>query len=319
MTRVWPPLSVHDQDMPWHCGDPLGEQRRLESGVGVVDLANRGVVAVTGADRLTWLNDLTTQLLLGLTPGESALALILSPNGHVEHELHLVDDGSTTWIVTQPGQTATLVDYLDRMRFMLRVEVRDATSEVAVVWEPVHERDGERPTWLVPEPFASRGYAGREVIVDRAALQERLDAAPQAGSWALESLRVAAGMPRFGCETDHRTIPNEVDWLGSAVHLNKGCYRGQETVAKVHNLGQPPRRLALVHLDGSSEELPVHGDAISVNDRAVGWIGTAVRHHELGSIALAVLKRNVAVDAALAVDHAGITIAASEDPAPAGW
>lgn len=317
--QVLPPDSVHDQGMPWHCGDPFLEQRLLASGQGIVDLANRGVVTVTGADRLTWLNDLTTQLVNGLQPGQSALALILSPNGHIEVELHLVDDGTTTWIVTEPGQTAGLVEYLDRMRFMLRVEVHDRSGEFGVVWEPMHEVDAGHPTWLVPEPFAARGFAGREVILDRAALQTRLDSAPQAGSWALEALRVAAGMPRMHCETDHRTIPNEVNWLGSAVHLNKGCYRGQETVAKVHNLGQPPRRLALVHLDGSSEDLAVHGDAITSNGRPVGWIGTAVRHFELGSIALALLKRTVALDAPLAVEHQGVMIAASEDPAPAGW
>lgn len=317
--RVLPPESVFDQGMPWHFGDPFAEQRLLASGQGVVELANRGVLAVSGPDRLTWLNDLTTQLVNALQPGQSALALILSPNGHVEFEMHLVDDGATAWIITEPGQSTPLASYLDRMRFMLRVEVRDASDDHAVVWEPIPEVDALSPTWLVPEPFASRGFAGREVIIARAALQDRLDAAPQAGSWALEALRVAAGMPRVNCETDHRTIPNEVNWLISAVHLNKGCYRGQETVAKVHNLGQPPRRLALVHLDGSTEELPAHGDVVALAGKPVGWIGTAVRHCELGLIALVMLKRNVAVDAALVVDHQGTAISAVEDPAPQGW
>ena len=316
---VLPPEGLVDQAVAWHYGDPFGEQRLLTQGAGVVDLSNRGVLTVTGADRLTWLNDLTTQLVNGLGVGESALALILSPNGHVEYDMHMVDDGQTTWVITQPGQNDGLLKYLDSMRFMLRVEVADASDSHAVVYEPVREIDAEFPTWLVPEHFAQRGLSGREVVIPRSSVSERLNASQQVGTWALEALRVAAGMPRMNCETDHRTIPNEVDWLGSAVHLNKGCYRGQETVAKVHNLGQPPRRLALIQLDGSTEDLPAHGDVIFVAGKAVGWIGTAARHHEEGNIALAVLKRNVAVDAPLVVDHHGELISAVEDPSPAGW
>ena len=79
---------------------------------------------------------------------------------------------------------------------------------------------------------------------------------PLAGIWAAEALRVAAWRPRLGFETDHRTIVHEVDWLRTAVHLHKGCYRGQETVARVHNLGRPPRRLVFLHLDGSGHVLP---------------------------------------------------------------
>ena len=316
---VQPPALVFDQEMAWHCGDPLGEQRNLVGGIGIVELTNRDVITVSGPDRLTWLNDLTTQLVKDLVAGQSALALILSPNGHVEYELHLADDGETCWIITQPGQAETLISYLERMRFMLRVEIANVTENFAVVWEPLHAADAHHPSWLVPEPFAARGFAGREVVVPRDQLASRLHVAPEAGSWALEALRVAAGMPRIHCETDHRTIPNEVNWLNSAVHLNKGCYRGQETVAKVHNLGQPPRRLALVHLDGSDDELPVHGEEVTCNGKVVGWVGTAVRHYEDGNIALVLLKRNVAVGEQLVIDHNGRQITALEDPAPAGW
>jgi tRNA-modifying protein YgfZ len=108
---------------------------------------------------------------------------------------------------------------------------------------------------------------------------------------------VAAGQPRLGLETDHRTIPAEVGWIGSAVHLDKGCYRGQETVARVHNLGRPPRRLVLLHLDGSDALLPAHGDpVVGADGRAVGFVGTAARHYELGPIALALVKRTVSAD-----------------------
>jgi folate-binding protein YgfZ len=306
VTAVPPPEGSADPGVPWHHGEPLREQRALAEGRAVVDLSNRGVVTVTGVDRLTWLTDLTTQVLSGLPPGDSALALILSPHGHVEHELHAVDDGDTTWLIVQPGTAPALVDYLRSMQFMLRVEAADRTADCAVVWEPVREVD---PAVLErPAPFV-----GREVIVPRSALAERLASGEPAGTWALEALRVAAAVPRLGLETDHRTLPHEVGWIGPGVHLAKGCYRGQEAVARVHNLGHPPRRLALLHLDGSDENLPQHGDPVVVDGREVGWVGTAAWHHELGPIATAVVKRSTPVAAPAAVRTADGEVAATQE------
>lgn len=312
---IAPGPGVHDQGMAWHFGDPFREQRALAGGRGIVPLDNRGLVTVTGSDRLGWLHSLTTQHLTSMAPGSSTLALILSPHGHVEFELHLVDDGHATWIITQPDQAKPLAAYLTSMAFMLDVAVADRSSEFAILWEPVSEPDAQRPTWVVPGEFAAAGYRGRELIVDRADAGELLAGRDDlAGSWALEALRVAALMPRIGCETDHRTIPNEVGWLTSAVHLDKGCYRGQETVAKVHNLGQPPRRIAALHLDGSSDQPPAHADRVFHGDREVGWIGTGVQHFELGPIASAVLKRSTPLDAELVVRAAdGSTMAARQE------
>jgi folate-binding protein YgfZ len=120
-----------------------------------------------------------------------------------------------------------------------------------------------------------------------------------AGMWAYEALRIAAHQPRLGLDTDHRTIPHEVGWIESAVHLDKGCYRGQETVARVHNLGHPPRRLVLLHLDGSADRLPGHGDPVENDGAQVGFVGSAARHYDLGPIALALVKRTVPTEAAL--------------------
>jgi hypothetical protein len=122
--------------------------------------------------------------------------------------------------------------------------------------------------------------------------------------WAFEALRIAAHVPRFGLDTDHRTIPHEVGWIGTAVHLNKGCYRGQETVARVHNLGHPPRRLVFLDLDGSVDQLPAHGDPVELDGPAegntvVGFTGSAARHYEQGPIGLALVKRTVPVAATL--------------------
>jgi folate-binding protein YgfZ len=284
-----------DQEVAAHYGEPMHEQRALEAGTAFVDRSNRGVVRVQGPDRLSWLHSLMSQHLEGLQPYEPTQALLLSPNGHIEHHLELVDDGEAVWAHVEPGTAPALVEFLDKMRFMLRVEVADVSADHAVVTgpAPAGESKGEL-AFLDVSGTVTR-------IVPRASGLESLapDLRP-AGIWAYEALRIAAHRPRFGLDTDHKTIPHEMGWIDSAVHLNKGCYRGQETVARVHNLGRPPRRLVFLHLDGSVDTLPRHGDPVEIpGGRTVGFVGSAARHHELGPIALALVKRNVPVDAEL--------------------
>ncbi len=313
-----------DAAVPWHFGDPHREQVWLREGASAVDVSNRDVLSVTGPDRLSWLHSLTTAHLERLPVGGSALALILDPQGHVEHELRLTDDGVRTLISVEPGRGEALIGYLDAMRFMLRVEVA-AEPELAALWSTVPGAlPGQVRRWEQPAEFRGAGSTeagadrggdasryvphrpdalpGAEVLVPRGGLEAALSAAPhRSGTWALEALRVAAAVPRLGFETDYRTLPHEVGWIGSAVHLAKGCYRGQETVAKVHNLGRPPRRLALAHLDGSAHDLPAHGDPVVVDGREVGWVATVARHYELGPIATVVVRRGVDPGAALLV------------------
>ncbi len=207
------------------------------------------------------------------------------------------------------------------MRFMLRVEVADRTAEYAVLGEP-HDAEsapGEPLAWRDPWPglvgdttaygpvegHPGQAWHWRELIVPRADLAAAVGDRALAGIWALEALRVAAWRPRLGFETDHRTIAHEVDWLRTAVHLHKGCYRGQETVARVHNLGRPPRRLAFLHLDGSGHTLPERGSAVLAGERPVGFLTSVARHYEDGPIALALLKRSTPVDAPLQAGGVG--------------
>ncbi|MCE0539813.1 folate-binding protein [Kineosporia rhizophila] len=313
------PVEGIDSGVAWHYGDPVGEQRRLEAGQARADLSNRGVIRIAGPDRLTWLHSMTTQHLSGLAPFTSTEALLLTPNGHVEHDLHLVDDGSATWITVEPGTAGELVAFLQRMVFMRRVEVADVTADWAVVGEAVDsESTGEPLAWRDPWPDLAVGGAlytadeievaghpewkWREVLIPRAEFEQQVAAGEfdgAAGTWAVDALRVAAWRPRHGFETDHRTIPHELDWLRTAVHLEKGCYRGQETIARVHNLGRPPRRLVMLHLDGTMNELPAPGATVLNGEREVGRVTTAARHHELGPIALAVLKRSTPPDVQL--------------------
>lgn len=261
------------------------EQRALLAGDGFVDLSHRDVLRITGPDRLTWLHALTTQFLEGLAPGVWTDVLLLTPQGRIEHDFTGYDDPAasdgqgTFWAHTEPGAGAALVEFLDRMRFMSRVEVA-----------------------LVDDRFVIGRVAADGTLVTE--LVDDLEAVPgtPVGTYAWEALRIAAGRPRFGVDTDDRTIPNEVGLLGRAVHLDKGCYRGQETVARVHNLGRPPRRLVLLHLDGSVDHLPAHGTEVTFDGKAVGVIGSSARHHELGPIALAVVKRNTPTDVTLQAD-----------------
>ncbi|MFC5727438.1 MULTISPECIES: YgfZ/GcvT domain-containing protein [Nocardioides] len=277
-----------DAGVAAHYGSLYGEQRALAEGHGFVDLSHREVVRISGPDRLTWLHSLTTQFFEGLEPGRWVTALVLSPQGHIEHAFAGVDDGEAFVGHTEPGRATALIGFLERMKFMSRVEISDVTAELAVCWRP----------------------SGRYDLVPRDQLAAYAQAAgPAAGLWAFEALRIARGEPRFGIDTDERTIPNEVGWLDgdhewAAVHMDKGCYRGQETVARVHNLGRPPRRLTLLHLDGSENRLPAPGLPVTLGaeGKVVGAVGSSARHHELGPIALALLKRNVDVAAPLEVD-----------------
>lgn len=273
-----------DSGVPAHYGDPLREQRTLFASGGVIDRSHRGVIRVSGPDRLSWLHSLTSQHLETLPPGEVREALVLSPHGHVEHHLVLSDDGEATWVMVEPGTAPALVDYLDAMRFMLRVEVADLSAAFGVITTVT---GGDATDLIVPREEVARQVAATGL--------------PLAGHAAWEARRVALRVPRLGFETDHRSIPHELGWVTSAVHLDKGCYRGQETVARVHNLGRPPRRLVFGYLDGTSDELPSPHTPVELDDKAVGYLGTAVHHAELGPVALAVIKRQTPDDAELTV------------------
>jgi tRNA-modifying protein YgfZ len=293
---AWP-----DEGVAAHYGDPMREQRAMTHGQVLVDRSNRGVVKITGPDRLTWLHSLTSQHLERLAPGSTAEALILSPQGHLEHHLTLTDDGTAVLAHVEPGTAQALTAYLDSMRFMTRVEVTDLTSELAVLTLAGSLPAGSPAEHAIAEA-ATTSLFGTDLIVPRDRIADVAGklAVPVAGIWALEAARIAARVPRPGLDTDHKTLPHEVGMIETAVHLDKGCYRGQETVARIHNLGHPPRRLVFLHLDGSVDRLPAHGSALTLADGTeAGFTGSAARHFELGPIGLGLVKRMVKVDATL--------------------
>lgn len=319
-----------DEGVAAHYGEPMHEQRALERGTGVVDLSHRGVVTVSGPDRFTWLHSITTQHLSALEPGISTEMLVLDPHGRIEHAAAVIDDGERTWLLTEAAGAEGLVAYLESMRFAMRVEVA-VRADLATLGTSAHGPDigGALVQWRDPWPVTATGstrygpadhehpggqWQAAMWVVPRADLAEQVAAAERdgegvrpAGMWAWEAMRVASWRPRHAREVDERAIPHELDWLRTAGHLEKGCYRGQETIARVFTMGRPPRRLTMLHLDGSEHITPEVGATVRNGEREVGRVTTVARHHELGPVALAVVKRSVDPDATLTVDGLAAT------------
>ncbi|MGJ4844441.1 YgfZ/GcvT domain-containing protein [Leifsonia sp. Le1] len=330
-------VDIADVGVAAHYGNPLSEQRALADGRAIVDLSDRAVLTITGPDRLSWLNSLTSQSLLGLAPGESTETLLLDVTGRLEHAVRIVDDGETLWMLVDSAEAEGLLAWLTSMRFMLRVELADRTADLATIGTigdpalPIAAPNGVPLIWHDPwravtpgghqyargeHPGASWTWSERLVPRDAlGSIAARVTAGefPVAGTLAADALRIAAWRPRFATEVDEKTIPHELDWLRTAVHLTKGCYRGQETVAKVHNLGHPPRRLVMLHLDGSEGVHPERGAVVTNDGKEVGTITSSALHYELGPIALAVVKRSTPADATLVVDADGTAVAAAQE------
>jgi hypothetical protein len=310
-----------------HFGDILGEMRAVARGDAIVELPDYEIVQVEGPDRLIWLNSLITQLVLELGPGVTHDALILDPQGRIEHAFLIGDDGLCTWLLTRPGRGEALAAWLSSMKFRMQVTISHE-PEAWLVFASSGEvaLGGSTPAIRLVDPWprvseGSIGYAlephpGADfsVVYDVYPRDSAtgFTGVPRAGTLALLGLEIAAGRPSLH-EVDAKTLPHELDWLRTAVHLNKGCFRGQESVAKVHNLGHPPRRLVLLHLDGSESVIPVAGDVVMQGEKEVGKITRAAWHYELGPIALALIKRSVDPEGELSVVNGNTVIPANQE------
>ncbi|WP_141807528.1 YgfZ/GcvT domain-containing protein [Nocardia bhagyanarayanae] len=335
------PPGTPDATVAWHYGNPFGEQRAAAERVAVIDRSHRFVLSITGAERLTWLHTISSQHVANLADGRSAENLDLDLNGRVQHHFVLTDLDGTVWIDTEADHGPALLDFLRKMVFWADAQPREATDHA--VLSLLGPRVGELTTALgvaeLPDTYAAvplpgGGFLRRmpwptadsfDLVIPRERLTEwwgKLTeaGAEPAGMWAFEALRVTALRPRIGLDTDERTIPHEARWIGGpdehgAVHLDKGCYRGQETVARVHNLGKPPRHLVLLHLDGSADERPTPGTDVTAGGRAVGRLGTVVDHYELGPIALALIKRAIPAGTELVAGPSAASIDPDSVPA----
>ncbi|MEY3316923.1 MAG: hypothetical protein RLZZ503_125 [Actinomycetota bacterium] len=307
--------------------NPLVEQREFVAGSSAVLLEEKSVLVVSGEDRLTWLNDLFSQKLDDLKPGVSVEALWLDAQGRIVRDFHIVDDGEKSWLITYSTELANLLTQLQRMVFRAKVTIEDVSEDYAVVATWAKDVSGSVISWQDPWPEVTAGgwrygegpsepWNYRESLVPVDQVDSVWKEFKHCGTMALDALRVAAMRPTGPNEIDEKALPHEFDWLASAVHMNKGCYRGQEAVAKVHNLGHPPRRLVFLHLDGSAHALPDLGDEIfGTDDVAIGKVTSVGQHHEMGPIALGLVKRNTPVDIELRVVNAatGESLSATQE------
>ena len=292
------------------------------------------MLTISGRDRLGWIDSLTSQSVAHLAPGESGETLLLDGNGRIEYAVRLIDDGVVLWLLLEREEAGGLLAWLSSRRFVLRGELADRSADFATVgtlgqpalaiaaphgvplawrdpWMSV-SRGGYQ--YAVPKRHPAAGWTYSELLLPRAELAELSSSAiPVVGLLALEALSIAVWRPRFAAEVDEKTIPHELDWLRTAVHLDTGCYRGQETVAKVYNLGHPPRRLVMLYPDGSDTVPPSRGDDVVLEDKTVGQVTSAARHYELGPVALAVIKRGTDPTAELLVLTGGLGVPATQD------
>ena len=380
---------------PEHFGNPLREQALLAQGQAWAWLS-RDVIEVSGADRLSYLTTVSSQVLTDLeNDGQSRQVLFLDANGHILYAAlavaglvpapaeQLAPGEQSVLLLVDAGCGDGLAQLLNSRRFMLRVQaqVRPDLQVAGAIGDGVQKLAGVVEnlvtTWSDPWPGITPGgstyftgtrhpganYRAGGVVVALEAGQTAPDQAAasgqeitpgqapgpsqaaasgqepgqalaaagltqgltQVGELAWEALRIEAGLPRWAREVDARAIPNELDWLRTGVHLNKGCYPGQETIARTVNLGRPPRRLVQLQLAGWQGQLPEVGARVylPVGDnpagKVVGTITSVARHWELGNIALALVRRGVPAQAELAVDlEAGYESASQEllvDPA----
>ena len=272
-----PVESGPDAGAPWHYGDPYAEELALESGQALVDLSHRPVLRVAGADRLTWLHALTTQHLTDLAPHAWTQALVLSPQGHVEHHLTLVDDGEQVLAHVEPGtaRRAAGLPALDGLLVRGRAERRVGGPRRRTV-------RGRRPVRPARGP---RGRAGRRAR-PRRAVGGRGAAGRATGSrgctWTPTTGRCP---PRSAGWARHAGAPGQ----GLLPRAGVGRARAQPGPAAAPSRAAPAGRLDQRRCPRTATRSSTRPTAA-----AVGFVGTAARDRELGPIALALVKRNVA-------------------------
>lgn len=308
-----------DAAVPAHYGSPAREQRALLAGTALVDLSHLEVVTVSGPDRLTWVHSLTTQHLTDLKPGESTELILLTVEGRIQVAAYVVDDGETLHLITDAGFGEELRSFLQKMKFMMRVEIvlRDdlallggygstAVPRAVLTWRDPWPAVGAKSVAYGPgtDDHPARGQERFIALLPKGELMAAIEEweGTMAGMLAWEAQRIVDLRPRPAIDVDEKSLPHEWDWLRTAVHLEKGCYRGQEAIARTVNLGRPPRRAVLLQLDGSEERLPARGTEILMGEKTVGTVTSAARDMDHGPVALGLLKRNTPVDAALTVD-----------------
>ena len=302
------------EGVAWHYGSPLVEQRIFETGTGLVDRSNRKVIKVEGPDAPTFLNNILSQKVDSVENGFTAGALDLDAQGRIQHTMQVTVVDGVFYLDTSAAEFDTLIGFLTKMIFWSEVTVKEA--DLAII--TLLGQEIALPDAVFARRVDWNGPSRIDVAIRRENLEEGVDKLLEAGAkltglMAYTAERVKALEPAAGVDLDDKTIPHEIPhWIGrgehlGAVHLTKGCYRGQETVARVDNLGRSPRVLVLLHLDGSAPLDPVTGAEIKAGARTVGRLGTVVHDADYGPIALGLVKRS-ALDKELHIDDVSVNV-----------
>jgi len=279
----------------------------MDALTSIVDRPDLATLALSGADVLRYLHAVSTQHTLDLVPGDASQALLLSPKGRIEFAFRLVVLEQGALLDTDAEAAPALAERLARFVFRHDVAVGTPRPRAATLLGPGAGTVLEAAGLPVPGPGRAAA-AGPELVVRdtpvgvdllgpgapaAAAALERAGAAPgPARLWELA--RVARGLPAAGRELTDDVLAEEAGLLGSHVHLDKGCYPGQETVARVHNLGQVQRRLAGLRFEPSGDGLPApRTDLVADDGRRAGQLRSVVDHPTLGPIGLAYVRRVV--------------------------
>ena len=305
-----------------------GQYRALRDLAGLVDRSERAKLVLTGSEAVDYLQGQITNDVEAVAVGEGCYAALLDRKGHMRADLRVLrvaDD--ELWLDTEAIAGSAVQQHLEMYKIGRDVEIADEAADraiVSVIGPAAAELTGARP--LSPEyahrEIAIGGARARAVATDvgidliiasdaepvRRALVEA--GAVEVSEAAAEIVRVEGGRPRFGAEMSEATIPAEAGIDERAVSFTKGCYIGQETVARLHYKGKPNRHLRGLRLDAPARS----GEAIGLGDREVGRIGTACVSPALGPIALAIVRREAEPGARVTVGETGVQAEVVELP-----
>ncbi len=303
---------------------PLDEHRVLREGCGLVDRSERGKLALTGGEAKEFLQGQLTNDVEALTPGKGLYAAFLTHKGKMLGDVRVLDLGDELLLDTERVGLQELFTMIRRYKLGRDVELHKRTVECGLLSlvgprargvVGADERLDEEEHSCVRVDLAGRSVVlvstdvGVDVICAAADVAAVAGALREAGAEPVsessaESLRIERGRPRYGLDMDADTIPQEAGLNERAVSFTKGCYVGQETVARLHYRGKPNRHLRGLRLSEPAD----HGDPIHLGERAVGAVGSASVSPTFGPIALALVRREA---------KPGDTVAVGEDGAPA--
>jgi tRNA-modifying protein YgfZ len=306
-----------------------GQYRAMKEAAGVLDRSARGMLAVRGPDAVEFLQGQLTNDVEALDRDSGCYSALLDRKGHMQADMRVLRlSDHDLWLDTEPEAFGAVERHLRMYSIGRDVEIEDVSEEwalLSVIGPAAHEVSGAGP--LSPEHSLRRvrrdGVEILAVATDLGVdLLARAGQAPELravlGSTeavdvteaAAEILRVESGRPRFGREMTSATIPQEAGIDERAVSFTKGCYIGQETVARLHYRGKPNR-----HLRGLRLQAPVaDGDEIRLGDREVGRIGTAVLSPAHGPIALAIVRREAGPGARVEIGESAVPAEVIDPP-----